>query len=69
MTVRDDEFADRVAVLLGGGSGLGFAVAERVVAGGGSVILGGRRPERLERAAAALGPSTRWAAVDTSDPD
>lgn len=38
-----DAFADRTAVLIGGGTGIGFAVARLVVSGGGAVVLGGRR--------------------------
>jgi len=58
---------DRVVVLIGGGSGIGFEVARRVIAGGGSVVLGGRTPARLEAAVARLGERSRWHLVDISD--
>lgn len=62
-----DAFAGRTIVLVGGGSGIGFAVAKLVVSGGGAVVLGGRRAGALERAAAELGPSVTWQVVDTAD--
>lgn len=62
-----DAFADRTVVLIGGGSGIGFAVAKLVVSGGGAVVLGGRRAGALETAAAELGPSATWQVVDTAD--
>ncbi|WP_458320056.1 SDR family oxidoreductase [Mycolicibacterium brisbanense] len=62
-----DAFADRTVVLIGGGTGIGFAVAKLVVSGGGAVILGGRRADALAKAAAQLGPSATWHVVDTAD--
>ena len=62
-----DAFADRTVVLIGGGSGIGFAVAKLVVSGGGAVVLGGRRAGVLEKAAAELGPAATWQIVDTAD--
>ena len=62
-----DAFAGRTVVLIGGGSGIGFAVAKLVVSGGGAVVLGGRRAGALEKAAAELGSSATWQVVDTSE--
>ncbi|MEU4014923.1 SDR family oxidoreductase [Microbacterium sp. NPDC028030] len=59
---------NRVVVLIGGGSGIGFEVARRVIALGGSVALGGRTASRLEAAFALLGEQARWQTVDTADP-
>ncbi|MCV7227188.1 SDR family oxidoreductase [Mycolicibacterium komossense] len=63
----DEVFADRNIVLIGGGSGIGLATARRVIAGGGSVVLGGRSADRLADAAHALGPRAGWHRVDTTD--
>lgn len=50
VTVPDlgTEFAGRVAVVTGGGSGIGRAVARRYAAGGGKVVVLGRREEPLQ---------------------
>lgn len=42
-------------LITGGAGGIGSALARRVVSGGGSVVLFGRRPEPLEALAAELG--------------
>lgn len=45
----------KVAVITGAGSGMGFATAERFVKDGFKVVLNGRTKEKLERAAEKLG--------------
>ncbi|MEO7131647.1 MAG: SDR family oxidoreductase [Dermatophilaceae bacterium] len=45
------EFAGQVAVVTGGGSGIGRAIAVRYAAGGGDVVVLGRRQEPLEETA------------------
>jgi 3-oxoacyl-[acyl-carrier protein] reductase len=59
----------RQAVVTGGGSGIGRAVAEALAARGDQVVITGRRKEVLEETAAALGPGVRGVAFDASDPD
>lgn len=44
-------FKDRIAIVSGGGSGIGKEVAKRFVAEGGSVVIGGRDAAKLEAAA------------------
>jgi len=46
------EFAGTVALVTGGGSGIGRAIALRYAAGGGDVVVLGRRTEPLEETAA-----------------
>lgn len=60
------DFGGRHAVVTGGATGLGFAIAQRLIASGGSVTLWDRDEAAARKAAAAL--STRaWAvAVDVS---
>ncbi len=45
----------KIAVVTGGGSGIGFAIARRFVAEGAYVFITGRRQEELDKAVAAIG--------------
>jgi len=58
----------QVAVITGGGTGLGRAAAAELVAMGASVVIAGRRAEVLEEAAAALGPACTAVAADVREP-
>ncbi|CAA9469254.1 MAG: 3-oxoacyl-[acyl-carrier protein] reductase [uncultured Solirubrobacteraceae bacterium] len=57
----------RVAVITGGGTGLGRAAAIELVACGASVVIAGRRLEVLEETAAAIGPACSVVAGDIRD--
>jgi len=59
----------RTVVVVGGGSGIGLAVARRAANAGARVHLGGRSGDKLRAAAAELGPAATWQAVDTTDQD
>lgn len=72
MTVPDirDEFAGRVAVVTGGGSGIGRAIALRYGAAGGTVVVIGRREESLAETAdliAKAGGSASYVSCDVRD--
>ncbi|HEX4212570.1 MAG TPA: SDR family oxidoreductase [Candidatus Dormibacteraeota bacterium] len=54
---------DDTVIVIGGGSGIGLAVAGRVLEEGGSVVIAGRSRERLEGARTALGPPERVGVV------
>jgi meso-butanediol dehydrogenase/(S,S)-butanediol dehydrogenase/diacetyl reductase len=59
-------FAGKTAVITGGGTGIGAAVARRIASEGGRVALIGRRREPLEEVAFAIGASVFQAdAADT----
>jgi NAD(P)-dependent dehydrogenase (short-subunit alcohol dehydrogenase family) len=62
-------FQGKVAVVTGGGGGIGIVTAQQILAEGGSVVLAGRTLRTLEEAAARLG-SERCAIVqaDVSQP-
>lgn len=49
-------FGDKTALVTGGGSGIGFGTAKRLVEDGGYVFITGRNQDRLDAATAALGP-------------
>jgi NAD(P)-dependent dehydrogenase (short-subunit alcohol dehydrogenase family) len=50
-----DEFKNKVVVITGGNSGIGYASAKSFKAKGATVVITGRRKEALEKAAAELG--------------
>ena len=60
------DLKDRHAVITGGAAGLGFAIAERVLASGGSVTLWDLDAKALEQATGALGSKAAGVPVDVS---
>lgn len=62
------DLTGRVAVVTGGGSGLGAAIATHLVDAGARVALVGRRPEPLEKTAARLGEAATPIVGDVADP-
>ena len=58
------DFKGRHAVITGGATGLGYAIAQRLIASGGSVTVWDRDEAGAQRAAQALGSGTRAVAVD-----
>lgn len=61
-------FKDRIAIVTGGGSGIGAATAERLVQEGAHVVLAGRTKSKLAALAETLGGETRvrWHVTDVS---
>ena len=60
------DFQGRHAVITGGATGLGYAIAARLIASGGSVTLWDRDMAGAQRAASTLGPQAHAAHVDVS---
>lgn len=58
-----ERFAGRTAVVTGASRGIGLAIAEAIVAGGGNVVITARRPEQLDEALRALGAPDRTQAI------
>jgi NAD(P)-dependent dehydrogenase (short-subunit alcohol dehydrogenase family) len=56
----------KVAVLTGGNSGIGFAIAREFVEQGASVVITGRRQAQLDEAVAAIGPNCSAFRADVS---
>jgi citronellol/citronellal dehydrogenase len=63
-----DMLDGRVAIVTGGGTGLGRASAAELIACGASVVIAGRREEVLASAASSLGPACSYAVGDIRDP-
>lgn len=55
------------ALITGGGTGLGFAMAECMVSAGADVILTGRTEESLKEACEKLGPKAHWHCFDVQE--
>jgi NAD(P)-dependent dehydrogenase (short-subunit alcohol dehydrogenase family) len=62
-----DRLAGNTAVVTGGGSGIGFAAAERFIAEGAFVYIFGRRQDALDAAVAKLGENARAVAGSVAD--
>jgi len=67
MNIYAGRFAGRAAIVTGGASGLGKAVAKRIVAEGGTVALWDLNPDALAAAKDEVGASDTQA-LDVSDP-
>jgi NAD(P)-dependent dehydrogenase (short-subunit alcohol dehydrogenase family) len=65
-TQREPELRGQTVVVIGGSAGIGLETAKRARAEGADVILAGRNPDRLEKAATELG-AQRTATVDAND--
>ena len=60
-------FSSQVAVVTGGGSGIGKEVARRLVNAGANVVIGGRDEGKLIRAAAEIDPGGRRVRIHAGD--
>jgi NAD(P)-dependent dehydrogenase (short-subunit alcohol dehydrogenase family) len=65
---REPELLGQTVVVIGGSAGIGLETARRARAEGANLILTGRNPERLQRAASELGPlsTTAFDAMDST---
>jgi NAD(P)-dependent dehydrogenase (short-subunit alcohol dehydrogenase family) len=61
------DLAGRHAVITGGAAGLGFAIAQRLLASGATLTLWDRDAQALARAAAELGAGVQTVAVDVGE--
>src|SRR4030095_2443120 len=63
------DFAHRTAIVAGVAPGIGFAIAQRLVASGARVSLWDRDAAALSEAAGSLGSGTLTQALDVADPN
>lgn len=63
------EARTRLALITGGGSGIGRAVAERFAERGDRTVILGRREQPLRETAEAIGPLATWYPMDVSQRD
>ncbi len=61
--------AGKRVLIVGGSSGIGFAVAEQALAEGASVTIASRSLDKLDAAVSALGPDVTRAVLDSRDLD
>lgn len=61
------KLADKVAVITGGSTGIGLAIATRYAAEGAHVYITGRRQAELDTAVQAIGGTAEGARVDSAD--
>jgi NAD(P)-dependent dehydrogenase (short-subunit alcohol dehydrogenase family) len=67
-TVVSASDKENIAVVTGGSSGIGFAIARKLATSGAQVIITGRRRDALDRAAAELGQDVSGIVADVSSP-
>src|SRR2546421_5695557 len=67
VTPREPELPGQIVVAIGGSAGIGLETARRARAEGAAVIITGRDPERLKRAAQDV-DARSTAAFDANDP-
>ncbi len=63
------DLTGRRALVTGGGTGIGFGCAERLLAAGATVTIAGRRGDVLEEAADRLGGDVSTVVCDITDED
>lgn len=64
--MQNEQQLPKTYAVLGGTSGMGLALAERLTQRGDQVVIGGRDPARLSTALAQLGPRARGIRVDVT---
>lgn len=61
------KLAEKIAVITGGSTGIGLAIAKRYAAEGAHVYITGRRQAELDKAVQAIGGTAESARVDSAD--
>lgn len=66
-TSSDFDLSGKLALVTGGGSGLGFSIAQKFITYGARVIIAGRREDALQAAVAALGAGAVYKVCDLAE--
>ena len=69
VNIPDYDFSGKVAVVTGGGSGIGFAAATQLAYYGAKVVIAGVPAAQCEAAAGQIGGSCVAIPTDVSDPE
>lgn len=69
MTHSSFDLTDKIAVVTGGGTGLGFGICRAFVEAGAEIIMTGRREEVLKEACEELGDRANYIVHDVTDLD
>jgi NAD(P)-dependent dehydrogenase (short-subunit alcohol dehydrogenase family) len=64
---RENGFENKRVVIIGGSSGIGLAIAEKVTLQGAEVVIVSSKAERVQEAIQSIGGNVRGEAVDVSD--
>lgn len=64
--LKEISLAGKTALITGGATGIGFAIAEQMYDTGANIVIVGRRREPLEEAAAKLGERCSWYQFDVT---
>lgn len=66
-TSSDFDLSGKLALVTGGGSGLGFSIAQKFITYGARVIIAGRREDALQAAVATLGANAVYKVCDLAE--
>lgn len=62
--LREISLEGKTALVTGGGTGIGFAIAAEMADAGADVVIVGRREEKLREAAGKIGEKCTWRVFD-----
>ena len=65
--MRQFSLKDQIALITGGGTGIGLGIAQSLIQVGARVVLSSRNEEKLKEAVQALGPQATYRAFDVTD--
>ena len=67
--IQEISLKGKTALITGGATGIGFAIAEQMYDAGANIVIAGRREGKLKEAAAKLGDRCSWYVFDVTETD